>query len=115
MGKRRRINDDAIGALFDTQDEGNEVQDEQPLEPTRARSSRKQTPPPGRKERFTVHLSTELIDRARNAVFWTPGLTLAALTEKAVSAALDRLEDERGEPFPSRASELKGGRPIKRE
>ena len=31
------------------------------------------------KERLTVNLPPELIERARNAVYWTPGLTLAGL------------------------------------
>ena len=115
MAKRKRISDDAIGALFDAQDEVDQVQQEPPAAPTRARSPKQPPPPPPKKERFTVHLSSQVIDRARNAVYWTPGLTLAALTAMALKTALDRLEKERGEPFPARAAELKGGRPIKRE
>lgn len=65
------------------------------------------------KERLTIHLPVELIDRIKNAVFWTPGLTLAAFGEQAFSELLDRLEKERGEPFPPRKAELKGGRPLK--
>ena len=30
------------------------------------------------KERLTVHLSVDLIDGVKNAVYWTPGLTLSA-------------------------------------
>ena len=116
MAKRKRISDDAIGALFESQDEVDEVESQPPVaESTSRRSSPKSLPSPKKKERFTVHLSTELIERARNAVFWTPGLTLAALTEKALEATLDRLEEEQGEPFSARTAELKGGRPIKRE
>lgn len=65
------------------------------------------------KERLTVHLPVELIERVKNAVYWTPGLTLAGLAEEAFTAAVERLERERGEPFPPRRSELKGGRPLK--
>ncbi|MCX8103365.1 MAG: hypothetical protein N3E42_02840 [Candidatus Bipolaricaulota bacterium] len=65
------------------------------------------------KERLTVHLPVDLIDRIKNAVYWTPGLTLAGLAEEALAAAVARLERERGEPFPPRKSELKGGRPLK--
>lgn len=65
------------------------------------------------KERLTVHLPVELIERVKNAVYWTPGLTLAGLAEEALTTAVERLERERGEPFPPRKSELKGGRPIK--
>lgn len=80
-------------------------------------------PPPGppasevsakpRKRRLTVHLPLALIERVKNCVFWTPGLTLAALAETALSKAVDQREKERGEPFPLRGGELKGGRPLK--
>ncbi len=65
------------------------------------------------KERLTVHLPVDLIDRIKNAVYWTPGLTLAGLAEEALAAAVDKLERARGEPFPPRQAELKGGRPLK--
>ena len=67
-----------------------------------------------RKERLTIHLSNGLIERLKNAVFWTPGLTLAELGETALSRLVDELEAERGDAFPTRSSELKGGRPLKR-
>jgi len=65
------------------------------------------------KERVTFQLPPETIDRARNAVFWTPGATMAALMEEALSAYLDRLERKRGKPFPPRSSALRTGRPVK--
>ncbi len=65
------------------------------------------------KERLTVHLPLDLIDRVKNAVYWTPGLTLAGLAEEAFAKAVNRLEKERKEPFPHRKAELKGGRPLK--
>lgn len=67
-----------------------------------------------RKERLTIHLPVETIERAKNAVFWTPGLTLADLGERALGRLLDDLEKERGEKFAPRLNELKGGRPVKR-
>jgi hypothetical protein len=78
------------------------------------------TPPEGAqalrkvpKERLTIHLPVDLIDRVKNAVFWTPGMTLAALGEEALQAMVDRLEADRGGPFPPRREELRGGRPLK--
>lgn len=65
------------------------------------------------KERLTVHVTAELSNRVKDAVYWTPGLTLARLAERALSAEMERLEAERGEPFPARAEELRGGRPMK--
>jgi len=65
------------------------------------------------KERLTVHVSVKLADRARNAVYWTPGLTLARLAEEALEDALNALEPKRGSVFPPRKEDLKGGRPPK--
>ncbi len=65
------------------------------------------------KERMTVHLPVDLIDRVKNAVYWTPGLTLAGLAERALLTAVDAMEAERGEAFAPRREELKGGRPLK--
>lgn len=84
--------------------------------------SRKRETPAGRleperkaaaKERLTVHLPPDTIDRAKNAVYWSPGLTLAGLAETAFLKALEKLEKENGGPFPARTAELKGGRPMK--
>ena len=65
------------------------------------------------KERMTFHLPVEVIERAKNAVYWTPGLTLADMAAQALTDAVDRLEKKKGEPFPRRKAELKGGRPMK--
>lgn len=69
--------------------------------------------PARRKERMTFHLPLEVIERVKNAVYWTPGLTLADLAAEALREAVDRMERKRGEPFPPRKAELKGGRPMK--
>ena len=70
-------------------------------------------PPRVVKERLTVHVPVELIERVKNAVYWTPGLTLAGLAEAALTQAVDALEKEQGEPYPPRKENLKGGRPMK--
>ena len=64
------------------------------------------------KQRITVQISQDVIERLKNAVYWTPGLTLAAIAEEAFSKAVDRLENERAATFPKRKNELKTGRPI---
>jgi len=65
------------------------------------------------KERLTVHMPVELIERVKNIVYWTPGLTLARLAEEALTKEVEKREQERGEPFPRRTEELRGGRPLK--
>jgi hypothetical protein len=73
---------------------------------------------PGKKpalemEKITIPFPVALAERVRNAAYWDR-LTLAGLVTEAVQEALDRMEQERGEPYPPRASELKGGRPVGR-
>jgi len=62
--------------------------------------------------RITVQLPLELAERMRNAVYWTPGLTLAGLAARAISREVDALEAERGEGFMPRQQELRPGRPL---
>ncbi len=45
------------------------------------------------RRRLTVALPLELLERSRNAVYWTKGLTLARLLEQALTQSLDQ-------PFP---------------
>ena len=83
------------------------------LEPAGTTPRPQRTSPGPQKERLTVHLPIDLIDRVKNAVYWTPGLTLAGLSENALTATLAKLEKDNGKPFPKRKRELKGGRPLK--
>lgn len=66
------------------------------------------------RKRLTVYLPVALLDRLRNAVYWTQGLTLAGLIERAVMETLDNMESQRGMPFSQRLEELKGGRPKRK-
>lgn len=63
------------------------------------------------KERLTVLISGDVLNRLRNAVFWTPGITMTGIVEKCISDAIASLEDQRGAKFPQRSRELKAGRP----
>jgi hypothetical protein len=65
------------------------------------------------KERVTFKLPLDLIERTRDAVFWTPGATMARLMEEALTAHLEKLERERGSAFPRRTGAVRTGRPIK--
>ena len=67
------------------------------------------------------------IERAKNAVYWTRGLTLAQLMEESLNKAISSLEKtsviyddktgsplkNKGEEFPQRKEDLKSGRPVK--
>ena len=65
------------------------------------------------RERVTIALPADLMERARNAVYWTPGATLAGLVEDAMADVMDRLEQENAGPFRPRSSNLKPGRRMK--
>jgi len=74
----------------------------------RRTSPRKASPD---KERLTVQLGAEILNRLRNAVFWTPGLTMTRLIEHCIIHAVDGMERKRGRAFPQRFDQLKAGRP----
>lgn len=58
----------------------------------------------------SIRLSEELANRVRNAVFWTPGMSLVTLGERALERELDRMEKLNGGPYRQRESEeLKRG------
>ncbi len=83
-------------------------------EPLPAEQEAVTTPAPRpRKERVTFQLPVDLIERARDAVYWTPGATMAALMEAALTDHLAKLEKRHGQPFERRSGALKTGRPIK--
>lgn len=110
MTKRKTIQANPLDAVIPLHTHSKHTPTTRPNHPT--------TPQPAaanssKKRRLTVHVSEDLSNRVKNAVFWTPGLTLAALAEDAFSALVAQLEQERGETFPQRTSELKGGRPVK--
>lgn len=63
------------------------------------------------RKRLTVSLPLELLERSRNTVYWTKGLTLAKLLEQALTISLDHREGLNGQPFSRRLEDLKGGRP----
>ena len=77
-----------------------------------ADSSRQAGKAKARKIRATFHLLEDLFDRARDAAYWTPGLTLSGLCEAGLRSEIAHLEQKRGEPFAKRKSDLKPGRPV---
>ena len=68
--------------------------------------------PNHKKEKLTVHLTHDLIERVKNAAYWNPRLTIAAIAERGIAQVIEQIERENGGPYPAREEELKGGRPI---
>lgn len=67
--------------------------------------------PSMRRQRITVFLPLPLIERLRNAVYWTEGRPLAQIIAKAIDDAVTEMERANEGMFPQRLSALKPGRP----
>lgn len=55
-----------------------------------------------KKHRMTLYLTTDLIERLKNAVYWTPGLTISGTVEASVERVVTALEKKNGGPFEPR-------------
>lgn len=64
-----------------------------------------------RSVRLTVSLPGDLVDRLRDAVYWSPSLTLAWLIAQSLRTSLTEMESSRQSPFPKRTKALRAGRP----
>src|SRR5581483_3296631 len=67
---------------------------------------------PVKKQRVTIHIASDIVERVKNAVFWEPGLTLAGFAEYAFETAIKQMESDRGAQFPQRRHPLRSGRPL---
>lgn len=70
-------------------------------------------PTPAVRERVTAVLPAELMERARNVVYWSPGTTLAGMIEAGITAEVEKAERDNGGPFKPRGRALKPGRRFK--
>lgn len=61
--------------------------------------------------RLTVSLPGDLVDCLRDAVYWSPSLTLAWLIAHSLRTTLREMEALRQGPFPKRTHPLRPGRP----
>jgi hypothetical protein len=73
------------------------------------------TPVRTRKQRVTITLPVVLLERLRNAVYWTGHGTLARLISDALEQAVTSMEQGNGQAFPQRLAPLKRGRPSTKQ
>lgn len=87
-----------------------------PFPDTRMRRTSSGKPASSRpqKQRMTVLLPAPLIERLRNAVYWTEYRTLARIITDALEDAVTEMEHSNGGAFPTRLAPLKPGRPQRR-
>lgn len=65
------------------------------------------------RQKLTVHLDADVVNRVKNAAYWNPRLTIARIAERGIRLALKEVEKEHGGSYPQREGDLVGGRPIK--
>ena len=65
------------------------------------------------RQKLTVHLDADIVNRVKNAAYWNPRLTIARIAERGIRLALKEVEKEHGGSYPQRDGDLVGGRPIK--
>ncbi len=130
--KKRAMGKNPLDALLSPSD-ADEAAKEKPARTRRSgkagakkstrRRSRARDPepaPPVRvtKVRATFHLPQQLLEEARNTVYWLSGpptrLTLADLAATALRKEIERLKKKHngGQDFEQRGEDLRGGRPI---
>lgn len=66
--------------------------------------------PHSEKQRVTISIPTPLIERLRNAVYWTGHSPLVALVAQAIEDIVAQMEEVNGGAFPQRVAPLKVGR-----
>ena len=52
-----------------------------------------------KKEKLTVHLTHDLIERVKNAAYWNPRLTIASIAELGVRYAIEQVEARTAGPI----------------
>jgi hypothetical protein len=85
-----------------------------PQEPSNdAEATSQEVAPVEGRQKLTVHLEADIVNRVKNAAYWNPRLTIAKIAERGIRLALKEVEKEHGGAYPQREGELVGGRPIK--
>jgi hypothetical protein len=108
---RSSLSDAGTGESFqDISDLADEVAEEKEKESSGTQS----TSGGSETTRMTFHITEDLAERLRDAVFHTPGdITLSGTARDALRAAVRQIEKEHndGDRFPPRDGQLQGGRP----
>ncbi len=65
------------------------------------------------KKTISLQLHIDLLERLKNAVYWTPGLSMREVMESGIKYSLEQLEKENDGIFPKRLGEVTVGRKMK--
>ncbi len=80
------------------------VKPEPPRQPPKPKAPKRQ--------KATVNVRLDLMERVKNTAYWVPGLTVTAIVEMGLIHALELIEKKNGGAYPTRDQELVGGRPL---
>lgn len=83
-----------------------------PNEKTKGKKIRDERLDSDEKVRMTVHIAESIIEKARDYVWWSPGITLAEFVATAMENELNKIEKRLGRKIEVRKGELTSGRPI---
>lgn len=67
-----------------------------------------------KREQISGYISDDLLDRVRNIVYWSPGMTLTAAVERGLRLFAEEAEAGHGGRFPQRDSPPRTGRSLER-
>lgn len=67
------------------------------------------------KKNFSVSITPAVLDKIRDIVYWTPGLTVSGLVETCFINVANAMEADRGSEFPARTGQLSMGRPVDKQ
>jgi len=62
------------------------------------------------KARVNTTISPKLLERLRDAAYWTPGASVSSIVEEGVRREVERMEKENGGRFKPRKGRLQTGR-----
>lgn len=96
-----------------TSDRRHPLREHARLKPAGPAIERRKTPRAATRERLTVQLPVDVIERLRNAVYYTDGLTINGFIERCITTIVDAMEASQGKAFPKRKAPLRPGRPPK--
>lgn len=54
------------------------------------------------RKNMCVRLPEHVINKLKDVVYWTPGMTISAFVEESVQSQIGQYERERGDSFPHR-------------
>lgn len=112
MSKRKGMSADILDTLLP-----DAPAEEESAAPGKASRTKKKTAAGKKKAAvrapLSVSIDADLVEQARDVVYWSPGLSLTELVAEALRREIGRREKSRGEAFPARTGELTPGPPVK--